>query len=106
MKKLKQHLVITAFLAVLTLSASLFTTSNLLVQAAVAQTTGGSTGTGPQDGGDGKKKRCRPPKQCPTTSDPNRSSGENGIETTELNSADESESSNWWGDFINWFSGE
>ncbi len=56
MKKLKKHLLITAFLAVLTLSASLFTTSNLLIQAAFAQTTGGNTGTGPQDGGDGKRK--------------------------------------------------
>ncbi len=106
MKKLKQHLIITAFLAVLTLSGSLFTTNDLLVQAAVAQTKGGSTGTGPQDGGDGKKKRCRPPKQCPTTGDPNRGSGQNEIETTELNHTDEGESSNWWGDFIDWFFGD
>lgn len=43
MNKLKKNLIITAFLAVLTLSASLFTASNFPVQIAFAQTTGDGT---------------------------------------------------------------
>lgn len=101
MKKLKRNLIITAFLAFLTLFGSLFTVSNFPVQTAAAQT---NVGGGPQDGGDGKKKRCRPPRVC-SPSNP-ISSRQNEIETTESNVAGEVESSDWWDDFIDWLFGE
>ena len=109
MKKLKKNLIIAAFLAVLTLSASLFTVSNFPVQTALAQTTSSTDdGGGPQDGSDGKKKRCRPPQQCPTgnpTGNPN-SNRQGGTETTGPNAADGSEATNWWDDFTDWLFGE
>lgn len=105
MKKLKKNLVITAFLAVLTLSASLFTASNFPVQVAVAQTTTGNTSGGPQDGGDGKKKRpCRPP-QCPT-SNSNSGNTQNRPDSTQTNVTNENESEDWWTDFVDWLFGE
>lgn len=102
MRNFKKNLITTAFLAVLTLSAWLFTASNFPVQVAVAQTTV-NAGGGTQDGGDGKKKKCRPPRQCPTS---NSNSGQGRPDSKELNSTDESESSDWWGDFIDWLFGE
>ena len=105
MNKLKKNLIITAFLAVLTLSASLFTASNFPVQTAFAQTTGDGTDGGPQDGGDGKKKRCRPPQQCPAGNS-NSGTGQGRPASTELNGTNESQSSDWWDDFIDWLFGE
>lgn len=105
MKKLKKNLIITAFLAVLTLSASLFTASNFPVQVAVAQTTGNTSGGGPQDGGDGKKKPCRPPRQCPTGNS-NSGNGQGRPASTEPNGTNENESSDWWDDFIDWLFSE
>jgi uncharacterized membrane protein len=103
MKNFKKNLITAAFLAVLTISASLFTASNFLVQTAVAQTTGGGVGGGPQDGGDGKKKKCRPPRQCPTGGG---GSGQGRPDSTESNGTDGSESSDWWDDIIDWLFGE
>lgn len=105
MKKLTKNLITAAFLTVLTLSASLFTASNFPIQVAVAQTTGTTSGGGPQDGGDGKKRPCRPPRQCPT-GNTNSGSGQGASASTEPNSTNETESSDWWDDFIEWLFGE
>jgi hypothetical protein len=103
MNNFKKNLITTALLAVLTLSASLFTASNFPVQVAVAQTTGNTSG-GPQDGGDGRKRPCRPP-QC-TNSNSNSGNTQNRSVSSQTNVTNENESSDWWDGFIDWLFGE
>lgn len=105
MKKINKNLIITAFLAVLTLAGSLFTASSFTVQVASAQTVGSIGGSGTQDGTDGKKKTCRPPRQCPTGNS-NSGNSQNRPDSSQTNVTNENESTDWLADFVDWLFGE
>lgn len=105
MKKLNRNLIVTAFLAVLTLAGSLFTASNFPVQVASAQTVGSTGGGGTQEGSDGKKKNCRPPRQCPT-GNTNSGTGQGRTDSGNSNVTEEDASSDWWDALLDWVFGE
>lgn len=105
MKKINKNLMITAFLVVLTLAGSLFTASSFPVQVASAQTAGNNGGSGTQEGSDGKKKNCRPPREC-TNGNSNSGNGQGRPDSNDPNITEENASSDWWDALSGWLFGE